>query len=114
MDELKTRMDAQDASFNSLRGDVNLQTGAIQRVENMLKDIVLKMGDEKEDGDGGYVGTGMMGRLRRNEVQVVKLRELYHRWIAFGSGFCACLTALVAFLWWAFGDQISIVLRGHQ
>lgn len=113
MDDLKARMDTQDASISSIRGDVNLQTGALQRVETALKEVLSALGSEKEDGEGGYIGTGLMGRTRRNEMQVVKLKELYHRWIAFGAGFCACFGTLVAFLWWAFGDKLSIVLRGH-
>jgi hypothetical protein len=113
MDDLKARMDTQDASINSIRGDVNLQTGALQRVEKAMTSILAKLGDEQEDGQGGYTGTGLMGRTRRNEIQAVKLKELYHRWIAFGAGFCACFGALVAVLWWAFGDKIGFVLKGH-
>lgn len=112
MDDLKARLDAQDVSISSIRGDVNLQTGALQRVENLMKVVLDRLGDEKEDGQGGYTGTGLMGRTRRNEIQVTKLKELYHRWIAFGAGFCACFGTLVAVLWWAFGDKIGIVLKG--
>jgi uncharacterized coiled-coil protein SlyX len=112
MDDLRARLDAQDATINSMRGDVNLQTGAVQRVETLMKSLIEKMGDEEEDGQGGYVGTGVMGRLRRNEVQVSKLKELYHRWIAFGAGFCACLGTALLVIWWLIGDKLDIVLKG--
>lgn len=113
MDDVKSQLGRQDAIINSIRGDVNLQAGALQRIENLALGIKSSIGTEEEDGLGGYKGTGIMGRTRRNEDEVKRLKNLYHKWIAFGTGFAACGgTALIA-IWYVIGDKISIVLKGH-
>lgn len=126
MEDVRSRMDAQDKVIEGIRGDTTTQAGVVQRVELAMQgiaknlDIMAKnldimamaIGEEKEDGSGNYLGTGLLGRTRRVERSQRSLRELYHRWIAFGSGFVACGGAAVAILWWLLSDKLSIVLRG--
>jgi hypothetical protein len=119
MDELKGRLDAQDSVVGAIRGDMTIQATAMQGVQKDLGTLtsavtalVAAIGEEKEDGAGNYLGTGLLGRTRRVERAQRSLRELYHRWIAFGSGFCACLTAATAIIWWLLGDKLAIVLKG--
>lgn len=119
LEDLRGRLDAQDAITNAIRGDMLTQATAMQGVQKELASvasslvhIVTAIGEEKEDGQGNYLGTGLLGRTRRVERAQRSLRELYHRWIAFGSGFCACLTAATAIIWWLLGDKLAIVLKG--
>jgi hypothetical protein len=119
MEDLKGRLDTQDAITNGIRGDMIIQATAMQGIQkeiaslaSSVNTLVSSLGEEREDGAGNYLGTGLLGRVRRVERSQRSLKELYHRWIAFGSGFCACLTASVAILWWLLGDKLAIVLKG--
>lgn len=119
MEDMRHKLDAQDGVINAIRGDTQLQAGALQRVENQFKligndvaAILLHLGKEEEDGQGNYTGTGLLGRVRRVERGQKSLRELYHRWIAFGSGFVMCLGGAISIVWWLLGDKLAIVLKG--
>jgi hypothetical protein len=119
MEDMRKRLDAQDQIILGVRGDTQIQAGALQAVqkamEGLAKDlstIAAAIGEEKEDGAGNYLGTGLLGRTRRVERAQRSLRELYHRWIAFGSGFIACGSVAVGALWWLLGDKLAIVLKG--
>lgn len=114
-----------------IKNDQNLQTLALQGMQKEfaahkqatdligknVEKIVGLLGDETEDGDGGWKGTGLLGRVRRNEGQTGRMMRLYRQWIAWGGGFAASFAliggATIASLWWAFGDAISKALRGH-
>lgn len=126
LEDVRHRMDAQDEVIKGIRGDTLSQAGVIQRVElsmqSMAKNMeamasnmavmALAIGEEKEDGQGNYLGTGLLGRTRRVERAQRSLRELYHRWIAFGSGFVFCGGAAGAAIWWLLSDKLSLVLKG--
>jgi hypothetical protein len=119
MDDLRRRLDAQDHITTGIRGDMTIQATAMQGIQKELASLagsvttlVSAIGDEKEDGQGNYLGTGLLGRVRRVERSQRSLRELYHRWIAFGAGFCACFGTAVALIWWLVGDKIGLVLKG--
>ncbi len=126
LEDVRQRMDAQDEVIKGIRGDTLSQAGVIQRVELSMQSMATNMetmaknmavmamaiGEEKEDGQGNYLGTGLLGRTRRVERAQRSLRELYHRWIAFGSGFCMCAGAFLLALWWLIGDKVAIVLKG--
>lgn len=119
MEDLENRMKAQDSVIQSIRGDMTIQATAAQGMQKELmtisadiKAFVAAMGEEKEDGQGNYLGTGLLGRVRRVERAQRTLRELYHRWIAFGAGFSACLGGAVLIIWWLLGDKLAIVLKG--
>ncbi len=120
MDEMRKRMDDQDLVIMGIRGDTLVQASALQGVQKDLgvigKDVtsvLAILGKEEEDGAGNYLGTGLLGRVRRVERSQRSLRELYHRWIAFGSGFVFCGGAALAILWWLLGDKLAIVLKVH-
>lgn len=119
LEDVRKRMDTQDVLISAIRGDTLTQAQALQGVQNTLvqiaKDlgtVAAAIGEEKEDGQGNYLGTGLLGRTRRVERAQRSLRELYHRWIAFGSGFVMCAGAFVVALWWLIGDKVAIVLKG--
>lgn len=112
MEDLSRRLDEQDNAITGARGDITILGVAVQRVETLLKGMVAVLGTEEEDGKGGYTGTGIVGRTRRNEADVRALKALYHRWIAFGAGFCACLGGSAVLVWYVIGDKIAIVLKG--
>ncbi len=119
MNDLGHRMDVMDGVINAVRGDQLTQSQALQAVQvsmaQMAKDLSVvaqAIGEEKEDGQGNYLGTGLLGRTRRVERAQRSLRELYHRWIAFGSGFVACGGVAGAALWWLLSDKLALVLKG--
>lgn len=119
LEDVRKRMDTQDALISAIRGDTLTQAQALQGVQNslvqMAKDlgtIAAAIGEEKEDGQGNYLGTGLLGRVRRVERGQRSLRELYHRWIAFGSGFVACGGVAAGMIWWLLSDKLALVLKG--
>lgn len=119
MEDVVHRLDTQDGVINAIRGDVLTQAQALQGVQTSLvqmsKDLTIiaqAIGEEKEDGAGNYLGTGLLGRTRRVERAQRSLRELYHRWIAFGSGFVACGGVASAAIWWLLSDKLALVLKG--
>jgi hypothetical protein len=123
MEDLRRRLDDQDKITQGMRGDMTIQATAMQGIQKEIAAmtasvtaLVTALGEEKEDGTGNYLGTGLLGRMRRVERSQRSLRELYHRWIAFGAGFSACLGVSVAIIWWLLGDRLAIVLKattGH-
>lgn len=119
LNDLGHRMDVMDGTVHAIRGDQLTQSQALQAVQvsmaQMAKDVALivqAIGEEKEDGQGNYLGTGLLGRTRRVERAQRTLRELYHRWIAFGSGFVACGGVAATALWWLLSDKLALVLKG--
>lgn len=115
--------------ITQIKNDQNLQTLALQGVQKEFKahqemtaktglgveKILTLLGEEVEDGAGGWKGTGLLGRMRRNEGAVGRLMRLYRQWIAWGGGFTAAFMltggALVAFLWWLLGDKLGHLLK---
>lgn len=122
MEDMKRRMDSQDSTIQAIRGDMTIQATAMQGIQKDLvkltgsiSTLVAAMGEEREDGAGNYLGTGLLGRVRRVERGQRSLRELYHRWIAFGAGFTTCLGTSAAAIWWLLNHQVPEVLKmtGH-
>lgn len=109
------RLDAQERKIGDLGARIDLTHGALQRVEALGNRIVVTLGEETEDGKGGYVGKGLLGRVGRNEIAVKRLRDAYGRWIAYGAGFFTCGGAMLIAIWWLVGDKIAIILKatGH-
>lgn len=119
LDDVRRRMDATDLMIGAVRGDTQIQAQALQGVQNSLatlsRDFTLianAIGEEKEDGEGNYLGTGLLGRTRRVERAQRELRTLYLRWIAFGSGFAMCGGIALSILWWLLSDKLTFVLKG--
>lgn len=112
MDELRRRLDGQDRALEQVRNDQSTMILAVQRVEKSIADILTAVGMEKEDGQGGYSGTGLLGRARRTEIRQDKLERLYRQWIAYGAGFVSCFTVIAGVVWWLIGDKIELVLKG--
>lgn len=96
---------------DKLANDFDIYTLAAQRVETKVDTLLLLMGEEKEDGKGGYTGVGLVGRVRRAEAGQEALMAKYKAWIAWGTGFCTALTAAVAIIWWLVADKLEIVLK---
>lgn len=105
------RMDGQDRKVDAASAAVDLMHGALQRVETSNKKILSAIGEEEEDGHGGIVGTGLLGRMRRTEKQVEKLLLTYRVWIAFGSGICSCGAIFLVAFWWIIGDRLAVLLK---
>jgi hypothetical protein len=119
----------QGLQLDNLTKNLNLHIVAFQNMQNEFKGhkqtgedtkkgvdaIVTLLGSETEDGDGGWKGIGLLGRIRRNEGEVGRLTKLYNRWINYGAGFITCLLVVgggaVAVIWWAFGDKLGHLLR---
>lgn len=119
MEDLEHRFDAHDAAIRAIRGDMTIQATAAQGMQKDLvqisadiKALVIAMGEEKEDGQGNYLGTGLLGRVRRVERGQRSLRELYHRWIAFGAGFSACVAIVVVLVGWLLSGGLVPMLKG--
>lgn len=109
--ELLSTMDKQTHQIIDAIGRVDLMHATVQRVETALKGIQTTLGEEKEDGAGNMLGTGLVGRVRRNENSVAKLLGTYRLWIAFGAGFVVCIGTFTAVIWWLIGDKIGMVLK---
>lgn len=114
------KLEEHDRKFEQQSNDSNLTTLALQGVQKEVKGVVqalekiaLVLGNEEEDGAGNFRGTGIVGRTRRNESEVRKLKALYHRWIAWGAGFTTCAALFLVAMWWLIGDKLAIVLKGH-
>lgn len=105
------RMDRMESKIDELTAHIDLFHTVVQRVETKMEKALGLLGEEKEDGLGNLVGTGMMGRLRRNENAVKDLRTAYKIWIAFGSGFIFSLGSTAAIVWWLIGDKLGVVLK---
>lgn len=111
VEELRKRLNSQDRSIEQIRGDVSLQTGAIQRIETAFAELRKQIGTEEEDGKGGYTGTGIIGRTRRTEREMLTLKKSYARLIWFGSGFTANIVIVSGVIWYLIGDKVGLVLK---
>ena len=88
--------------------EVKETLGALQ---STAATMVTLLGEEKEDGQGNILSTGLLGRMRRIENTTENMVKKYERWIAFGSGFFLAASVLIAALWWVIGDRMSHLLR---
>jgi len=102
----------QELATQAMRRAEELATQAMQRVESKMDAILLLVGAEEEDGDGGFKGVGLLGRMRRVEESQTSLLSKYKMWIAWGGGFLTCGTAMTVFIWWLISDKLELVLKG--
>ena len=109
---LERRMEDGFAEIRKVFEDHRKATEAADaQLTNTLATIVHLLGEEKEDGKGEVLGTGLLGRMRRTEKSVQSLMTQYKIWIAFGAGFIMCAGGAGGLLWWAFGDKLALVLK---
>jgi hypothetical protein len=72
-----------------------------RRTEAKVDQILALVGQETEDGKGGFTGTGLMGRVRRLEDGNKRVWSKVGAMAAFGSGFAGAfglIASVVAFL----------------
>lgn len=113
MDELEHRVEGVDKKVEGVLHNQGLNTLVMQRIESKMDAILLLVGSEEEDGDGGFKGVGLLGRMRRVEESQSTLLSKYKTWIAWGGGFITCMSFMVAVLWWLISDKVELVLKGN-
>lgn len=106
--EVRDRLDKQDGKIDAIANDLSLHVLAVQGLQKEfaahkeattgiktgVETIIGLLGNETEDGVGGWKGTGLLGRVRRNEGEVGRMMRLYRQWIAWGGGFVAAATVI--------------------
>lgn len=112
MDDLEHRVQGVDAKVEGVLGNQALNAMTLQRVEGKMDAILLLVGSEEEDGEGGFKGVGLLGRMRRVEESQNTLLSKYKTWIAWGGGFITAGSAMTAFIWWLVSDKLELVLKG--
>jgi len=110
--ELEGKVDDVDKKVEGVIRNQELATQAMLRVESKMDAILLLVGAEEEDGDGGFKGVGLLGRMRRVEESQTSLLSKYKMWIAWGGGFLTCGSAMTLFIWWLVADKLELVLKG--
>ena len=105
-------MDGLEKSVEGVVKNQGLNAMALQRIEGKMDSILLLVGSEEEDGDGGFKGVGLLGRMRRVEESQNTLMSKYKTWIAWGGGFCTAGVSMTAFIWWLISDKLELVLKG--
>lgn len=101
-----------EKSIDGVLKNQALDKMTLQRVEGKMDTILMLVGSEEEDGDGGYKGVGLLGRMRRVEESQNTLLSKYKTWIAWGGGFCTAGVSMTAFIWWLISDKLELVLKG--
>lgn len=104
MSNVETRLTGMEAQLTSF-------AGAMQRVESKQDKIIGIVGEEREDGKGGVIGVGLMGRMRRNETGLEKVTLTLRLWIAFGGGVVFTIGFTGAMIWWLVGDKLGTILQ---
>lgn len=112
MDEQGHKIDEVASRLETHINDQNIYKVAMQRVESKLDTMLLLVGGEEEDGEGGYRGTGLLGRMRRIEQSQQSLLNKYRVWIAWGAGFVTCMGGAAVVFWWLIGHRLDVILRG--
>lgn len=112
MDDLEHRVQGVDAKVEGVLNNQSLNAMTLQRVEGKMDAILLLVGSEEEDGEGGFKGVGLLGRMRRVEESQNTLLSKYKTWIAWGGGFITAGSAMTAFIWWLVSDKLELVLKG--
>jgi len=105
-------MDSLEKDIQGVIKNQGLNQMTLQRVEGKMDAILLLVGSEEEDGDGGFKGVGLLGRMRRVEESQTSLLSKYKTWIAWGGGFVTAMTFMVAVIWWLIADKLEIALKG--
>lgn len=105
-------MDSLEKDLQGVIKNQGLSQMTLQRVEGKMDAILLLVGSEEEDGDGGFKGVGLLGRMRRVEESQTSLLGKYKTWIAWGGGFVTAGSAMTAFIWWLVADKLELVLKG--
>jgi len=106
------RMDDMEKKVEGVLRNQDLNQLTLQRVEGKMDAILLLVGSEEEDGDGGFKGVGLLGRMRRVEESQTSLLSKYKTWIAWGGGFVTAMSFMMAVLWWLISDKLEIALKG--
>lgn len=100
-----------ERKFGEMMARIDMFQGTMQRVETKVDRLSSTVGDEKEDGHGQVIATGLVGRQHRTEQKVKDMIITYRVWIAFGTGFVVCGGGMLAAFWWLIGDKVSMVLK---
>lgn len=95
---------------------VDLFQGAVQRVEDKLDKLLKAIGEEHESERGEKLGTGLIGRMMRHEIEDAKrfsdlARRIsrWDRWKLLATGFGAAVVFLGPVLWWLVSDRIAFL-----
>lgn len=112
MNDLEGKVKDVDKKVEGVLQNQGLNALTLQRVEGKMDAILLLVGSEEEDGDGGFKGVGLLGRMRRVEESQTSLLSKYKTWIAWGGGFVTAMSFMMAVLWWLISDKLEIALKG--
>lgn len=96
------------AQIETIKGDLGINTLALQGVQTKLADLVKAVGEETLGDDGQKKGTGLFGRVAR--LENVKL--VYDRWTNRVIGMGMAATLLAGIVWWLINEKIEHVLKG--
>lgn len=100
--------DALDVSRQAL--DVaNRALAAHSGLDAKLDQIINLLGTEQEDGQGGFIATGLLGRVRRVEATALNLVRKYQGWFQFAGGVGAATTILGAIIWFLTKAKITSI-----
>jgi hypothetical protein len=76
-----------------------------------LDQVLGLLGEETEDGRGGYKATGLLGRVRRAEDKLDNIHRKYAYWLWGVSGFTSALSACLTVIWYFTKDKIAGIFQ---
>ncbi|WP_431490977.1 hypothetical protein [Paraburkholderia fungorum] len=106
--EVQRSVGAMGATIETVKGDLGINTLALQGVQTKLGEMVKAVGEETIGDDGQKKGTGLFGRVAR--LENVKL--VYDRWTNRVIGMGMAATLLAGVVWWLINEKIEHVLKG--
>lgn len=92
-------------------GRADLSAVVVQRVEAKVDKVAKAVGEEHEDERGQRVGTGIIGKMMRLEVQVGTRFGVYDGWVKIVIGFSAAAAILLPAIWWLVSGHVEKVLK---
>lgn len=99
-----------DEALETARAALAVAQASSQKIDKVL----VLLGEEHEDGRGGFEATGLLGRLRRVEAATSKLFLKYQTWINMGIGFGTAGTLALTVaggVWYFVSQHLQITLK---
>lgn len=105
--------DAVDLAHEALQ-TANQALAIVKGHDGKLDRILDALGEEREDGVGGFISTGLTGRVRRNEATIDKVKSKYQNMLSAVGGFTVAFSLMggaVAALWVLLQPHIHLVIQ---